>query len=386
MKIKIDKVVFLIMLLGLISGIRGSWIYRPLSTAIPKTNLVVTAHVLSYETIDNRKHACAKLITVLYGDWFIDSIIQLPIRQKPDTGVISSAFCEVLYDSNTPYLLLLKKKNGYIDLADYPWLAQFKLDSTNVSLVDDVVELIRIEGIPDTIEKALAYRELLISPYVDVRESVAWELSKLRCEEALHTLLIAMKDTTKNVLVNALAGLYLLGKKGVTSREVVASLESLLVYQPYSSMLYRAYAAQNGEKAIPLLHRHSYLHDPREGVLNALTILRDTTALDYFREVILFPRPSQSLRHYALQILSMPDTLTIPFPDSVVISWAIYALSDTNESIQKTAIKLLEKKTGLDFGYATGGPNERAKQRKKIIKKWQKWYKQWLEDKRKGDN
>jgi len=247
-------------------------------------------------------------------------------------------------------------------------------------------ELFRIESIVDTTEKIKAYIELLKSPYVDIRETVAWKLQYFECEEALYGLQLATKDTAFNVVANALSAFFQLGKKGITSPQSAAFIESLLVYQKLSSSLYLAYAAQMEEGAIPSLHNHFWTPSVDKGsVLNALNFLQDTTALRLFEEVIVHPKPSDTPKYSALYLLLFPDTLVIPFPDSAVISWAMSALSDTNENIQRTAIKLLEKKTGIDFGYARGWPEERAKQQKQIIKKWQKWHKKWLEDRKKEE-
>jgi hypothetical protein len=236
------------------------------------------------------------------------------------------------------------------------------------------------------IEKIDAYIELLKSPYVDIRETVAWKFHYFECEEALYGLQIAAKDTAPNVVANALSGFVQLGKRGITSHKSAAFIESLLVYQRFTTTLYVAYAAQKGEDAIPLLHEHFRIHPVNKGsVLNALRFLQDTTVLRLFEQLIVHPKTWDTPRHHALQLLLFPDTLAIPFPDSAVITWAMSALSDTNESIQETAIELLERKTGMGFGYARGLPKERAKQQKQIIKKWQKWYKKWLEDRGKGD-
>ncbi len=380
---RIAKTIVLFVLLGIFVTIRGSFIYRPIGAVIGNTNLVVTARVMNIETIENQKYACARPLRILYGNWDMDSTMFLPIRERPDSGMITSAFYEILYDSNATYLLLLKKKNDYFSLAGYPWITQFKLDSTNMSLVDDMQELLRIESIVDTTEKIHAYIELLKSPYVDIRETVAWKFHHFKCQEALYGLQIATKDTAFNVVANALSGFHQLGKKGITSPQSAVFIESLLVYQQFTTSLYLAYAAQMGEDAIPLLHNHFRIHPGNKGsVLNALTFLQDTTALRFFEELIVRPKAWDTPRHHALQLLLFPDTVVIPFPDSVVISWAMSALSDTNESIYETAIKILEKKTGMDFGYAHGLPKERAKQQKKIIKKWQKWYKGWLEERK----
>ncbi|MGB3478910.1 MAG: hypothetical protein WBB67_07100 [bacterium] len=380
---KVTKTIFLFILLGISTQLRGSFYYRPIGAVIGNTNLVVTAHVMSIETIENQKYACAEPLRLLYGDWNMDSTMFLPVRERPDSGIISSADYEVLYDSNTTYLLLLKNKNNHITLADYPWMTQFKLDSTNMSFVDDMQELLRIESIIDTTEKIHSYIELLKSPYIDIRESIAWKFHHFKCQEALYGLQIAVKDTAFNVVAYALSGFFQLGKKGVTSPQSVSFIESLLVYQQLTTSLYLAYAAQKGENAIPLLHNHFWTPSVDKGsVLNALTFLQDTTALRLFEELI-YPKPWDTPKYSVLQLLLIPDTLAIPFPDSAVITWAMSALSDTNESIQETAIELLERKTGMDFGYARGLPKERAKQQKKIIEKWQKWHKKWLEDRKK---
>lgn len=382
---KVTRTIFILVILGIFTQINGSFIYRPIGAVIGNTNLVVTAHVMNIETIENQKYAFTKPLRLLYGDWDMDSTMLLSIRERPDSGMISSQFYEILYDSNATYLLLLKKKNDYITLAGYPWITQFKLDSTNMSLIDDMQELLRIESIIDTTEKIHAYIELLKSPYVDIRESIAWKFHKLECEEALYGLQMAMRDTARNVVTNALSGFLQLGKKGITSPQSAAFIESLVVYQPFTSQLYLAYAAQKGDDAIPLLHRHFYRHFvARISILNALTYLQDTSSLRLF-EKLIYPRPQESPTHDALYLLLIPDSLAIPFPDSVVIAWAMSALSDTNESTQEIAFELIERKTGMDFGYITGGPEERAKKRKKIIKKLRKWYKKWLEDIRKEE-
>ena len=141
---------FLLVILGIFAQIQGSFIHRPIGAAIENTNLVVTAYVMNIEPIENRKYACAKPLRILYGDWDMDSTMLLPIRERPDSGMISSQFYEILYDSNTTYLLLLKKKNDYITLAGYPWITQFKLDSTNMILIDDIQELLLIDSIINT--------------------------------------------------------------------------------------------------------------------------------------------------------------------------------------------------------------------------------------------
>lgn len=377
---KTTETIFLLILFGSFSIIKGSFIYRPVGVAIEKSNLVITAHVVGIKTIEDKKYACAEPLRILYGDWDKDSTMLLPIRERPDSGMISSAFYEILYDSNTPYLLLLKRDNDYIRLAHYPWITQFKLDSTKIGFVDDIQELLRIESIVDTTEKIKSYIELLKSPYVNIRETVAWKFHHFKCEEALYGLQMAARDTAQNVVAYALSGFLQLGKKGITSPRSAAFIESLLVYQKLSSSLYSAYAAQKGEDAIPLLHDHFRSYSVNKvSILNVLIYLQDSTALRLF-ETLIYPKPWDIPRYRGLQLLLRPDSLRIPFPDSAVITWAMSALSDTNESIQETAMELLKRKTGMDFGYARGGPDERAKQRENIIKEWRKWYKKWLEE------
>ena len=65
---------------------------------------------------------------------------------------------------------------------------------------------------------------------------------------------------------------------------------------------------------------------------------------------------------------------------SFLFHLAMAALEDEHESVQKSAIRLLEKRTNISFGDVDeirGFDFERVKETKKIIKKWKNWYKDW---------
>lgn len=373
--------IFVLFFLILFKTAAACWIYQPFSTHLKEADLILTAQVLYIKQEDSVKYAAAKPLQIIKGNWSQNSILNLAIHELPKTVIKRSTDYEVLYDSGATYLLPLKLKDTYAKLVGLPWHTQIKLDQTNISIIDDVTNLVHINSLTDPSEQALRYTELLASPYIIIRESVAWELGRIESEKALQGLIIAMHDTAENVIVNALAGFRLLGKKEITSSDAVASIESILVYSFHLRLLLGALAAQKGETAIPFLHKFfSMFNDPRGGALGALTYLKDTTAIGYFREAILDDQMSWMLKKDALEYLQLPDSIAIPFPDSSVIPLAMAALEDEHESVQKSAIRLLEKRTNISFGDVDairGFDFEMAKETKKIIKKWKNWYKDW---------
>jgi len=387
------RIVFLCLIL--INGAVGSWAYVPFISLLKDADIVMVAKVIAIEQCETMKYAIADPHEILKGEWPTDSMIKLQIFEIPKSGVRITTDFPILYDSATSYLLLLTNKDGKFDIIHYPEKTKIPLDENDTNLIADVKSILEIDTILTSAEQARRYIQLLESSYQVIRESAAWELGRIECPEALAGLIGALKDEDHWVLSNAIHGIELLGREGITSDQAISSIENILRYTHYTPSLIEALAAQKGNDAIPYLFNfYSFTHDyrVRRKILIALDRLRDSTIVALFKAVIYDEEVSYemaSLKETVLKCLAESDTAGNKYSDSIAIALAIKALDYKNgkwdyyyiESVQIEAIKLLESRTNESFGdpeNIRGLPREREKVRNKIIRKWQKWYKDWM--------
>ncbi len=193
----------LTMLISLLTSAKlteGSHPYVPLIAMLRSADLVLTARVIRIEQDgDGRKVALAEPYDIVKGQWHQDTLLRLPIKELPRTGIVSSAACEVLYDSGATYLLALNSKEGHLSLAGYPWVARIPVDGNHEAMTDDVRKMMAIDTIEDLPKRAIEYPKLLTSRFSIIRESVVWELGCLDCPEALSGLVAGLRDSTANV-------------------------------------------------------------------------------------------------------------------------------------------------------------------------------------------
>jgi HEAT repeat protein len=367
----------------------------PFISLLEDADIVMVAKVIAIEQCETTKYAIADPHEILKGEWSTDSMLKLQVFELPKSGVRITTDFPILYDSATSYLLLLTDKEGRFDIIRYPQNAKIPLDENDTNLIADVKYILEIDTISTPAKQALRYIQLLESPYQVIRESAAWKLGRIECPEALAGLISALKDEDHWVLRNAIHGIELLGREGIASNEAMHSIENILRYTHYTPSLIEAFAAQKGNAAIPYLHnfyRFTRDYHVRRKILIALDRLRDSTVISLFKEVIYDDEVSYemaSLKETVLECLAESDTIGNKYSDSIAIALAIKALDYKNgkwdyyyiESVQIEAIKLLESRTNKSFGdpeNIRGFSKEREKVRNKIIRKWQKWYKDWV--------
>lgn len=391
------RIIFLCLVI--INGALGSWVYVPFISLLKEADIVIVAKVIAIEQRETKKYAIADPQEIIKGEWPVDSILELQVYEIPESGVrITTNFFPVLYDSAATYLLLLTGKDGRFDMLRYPENTKILLDENDGSLIADVRSVLEIDTISKPSEKALRYTELFGSPHQIIRESAVWQLGRIECPEALTGLISALKDDDHWVLSNAIHGLELLGRKGITSEQAVSSIEYILGYTHYTPTLIEALAAQWGIDAIPYLRDfYSFNRDykVRRKILLALNRLKDSTVVSLFHRVIYDDEVSYemaSLKITVLKCLTEADNIEKQYPDSIAIAFAFKSLDYKNgevdyyniEPVQIEAIKLLESRTKESFGdpeNIRGFPREREKVRNKIISKWKKWYRDWLKNK-----
>jgi hypothetical protein len=381
--------------LVLINAAFGMRLYMPFISLLEEADIIMIAQIIAFEQCDTMKYAIADPREILKGEWSIDRLLKLQIFDIPKTGVRITTDSPILYDSAASYLLLLTGKDDRFDILRHPEKTKILLGERNKSLTADVKNILDIDTISTPEKQAERYTELLGSPYQVIRESAAWKLGRIECPEALSGLISALQDEDHWVLSNAIYGIELLGRKGITSGQAVSSIENILRCTHYTPILIKAFAAQKGTDAIPYLRNfYSFNRDyrVRREILIALDQLRDTSVVALFHKIIYDDDVSyeiSSLKGTVLECLTEPDTTSKQYPDSIAIALAIKALDYTNgeldylyiESVHIEAIKLLESRTNMSFGdpeHLRGFPDERAKVRNKIIDKWRKWYKDWL--------
>jgi len=368
--------------------VRGSYAYVPFIDMLRSAEIVITAQVIKVHEDTTAQYAVVKAKDILKGPWSIDSLIQLPVHRRPKSGPVITTDFDAVYDSGATYLLLLTHQDKGIDIIHYPEKAQIKIAETGTSFLLDIKRILVIDTISDLSTRARQYSQLLDSPSNLIRESAASALGHIEHPDALNGLIKALDDKDHFVLGNAISGLNLLGRKGITSARAVAAIENILRYTYETGTLIRALAAQKGEEAIPYLHNfYIFCQNDRvrQRILRALSWLQDTTVVSLFRSVIYdddIPYGMDRLKITVLDCLHEPDTATSKqYSDSVAIVLAMKALDYDAESIQIEAIKLLESRAGISFGdpeNISGFDRDRAKVRNKIIGKWRKWYRNWL--------
>ncbi len=178
----------------------GSHPYVPLIAVLRSADLVLTARVIRIEQDgDGRKVALAEPYDIVKGQWHQDTLLRLPIKELPRTGIVSSAAYEVLYDFGATYLLALNSKEGRLSLAGYPWVARIPLDGNHEAMTDDVRKLMAIDRVGDPLRKAAEYSNLLTSRFPIIRESVVWELGLLDCPGVLPGLIAGSGDSAASV-------------------------------------------------------------------------------------------------------------------------------------------------------------------------------------------
>lgn len=390
------RIIFLCLVI--INGALGSWAYVPFISLLKEADIVTVAKVIAIEQRETTKYAIADPQEIIKGEWPIDSVLELPIHEVPRSGVRVSTDFDILYDSAATYMLLLTNRDGRYDIIHYPYKTKIKLNENDSSLIIDVKNLMTIDTISTPSEQALQFTQLLGSPHQIIRESAAWQLGHIECPEALTGLISALKDDDHWVLSNAIHGLELLGRKGITSEQAVSSIENILRYTHYTPPLIEALTAQWGIDAIPYLRDfYSFNRDyrVRRKILLALNRLKDSTVVSLFHRVIYDDEVSyemSSLKITVLKCLTEADNIDKQYSDSIAIAFAFKALDYKNgevdyyniEPVQIEAIKLLESRTKKSFGdpeNIRGFPWEREKVRNKIISKWKKWYRDWLKNK-----
>ncbi|MGB3479404.1 MAG: HEAT repeat domain-containing protein [bacterium] len=396
---RVLRIVFLCLVL--INGALGSWAYVPFISLLEDADIVMVAKVIAIEQSETTKYAIADPQEILKGEWPTDSMLKLQVFEIPKSGVRIITDFPIPYDSAASYLLLLTDKDGRFDIIHYPEKTKIPLDENSNSLIADVKSILEIDTISTPAEQALRYTQLLGSPHQVIRESAAWKLGRIDCPEALTGLISALKDEDHWVLSNAIHGLELLARKGISSDQTVSSIENILRYTHYTPSLIEALAAQKGGDAIPYLHNfYSFNRDykVRRKILIALNRLRDSTVVSLFHRIIYDDEVSYEiarLKITVLECLTKEDNIDEQYPDSIAFLFAFEALDYKNgkmdyyniEPVQIEAIKLLESRTNKSFGdpeNIRGFPDERKKERNKIISKWQKWYKNWLKKKNLG--
>ncbi len=344
-------------------------VYKPLSVHLRQADFCLTAVIKTIVKEDTIRFALARSLEILKGEFSTDSVLKLPFYEiHPGVTRLTP---EIKYDSGATYLLLFKKNNDRLDRISMPT----KITDANKSIIEETKELLNIELINQASQRALSYTNLLKSSCTDIRESAAWELGEAECREALNGLLIALEDTTYWVRQNALKGLISLGEKDLTSDTVVSALKHYLRYSLETYMLLKALAAQGGDSVLPYLRNYFRFCDQgKESVLETFAYLKDTTAIGYFREAILYDL-WRELRKTAVRNLDY-------FPARIAVSTAIEALDDRNEYVRDIAIEVLEVLTDNHFGRVDTIRHymDREPMRKEIIEKWKEWYEDWRKE------